>query len=115
MSSPPRFVPAGWGELLQPHVHDEAEPEGLQEMEDEAILAVQDSQQNEVPVNEVEERSYIEGQTVPPGLQPQNPLVGGAEEARCHSPGKAAAALHLLAGEGVGVAQVLLQVEENRV
>ena len=41
-------------QLLQAEVHDQPEPEGLEEVEDEPRLAVQDAEQEEVAVEEVE-------------------------------------------------------------
>ena len=59
-------------------------------MEDEAVPAVQEAEQEEVAVGEVEERAHEERQPVVAALQPQRPLVGGAEEPRRELPGELA-------------------------
>src|SRR6202023_3446063 len=85
-------------------------------MEDEAVLAVEDAEQQEIPPAEVERGPDEERQAVVAALQPQRPLVGSAEQPGGELPGDApAAALELLAGERLGVAQVLLQIEQDRV
>src|ERR1044072_4062035 len=97
-------------QLLQPHVPDQAEPEGLQEVEGAALYAVEDPQQHDVAVKEIEERTDVKGQAKVELFQPQDALVGGAEEFRLRLPVKALAPpLVLFAREDLGVAQVLLQ------
>src|SRR5947199_4434936 len=85
-------------------------------MEDEPLPPVEEAAEGEVAIAEVEERPQVERQPVVAALEPQRPLVGGAEEARRELPDEPMLApLVLLAREGVGVAQVLFEVEEDRV
>src|SRR4029077_9313816 len=51
-------------QLLQSDVDHQPEPEGLEEVEDEAGLAVEDPQQEKIPVEEVERRPDEERQAV---------------------------------------------------
>src|SRR3954466_7136085 len=102
-------------QLLQADVRDEAEPESLQEMEDEALLAVEEPEQDHVAVEEIGPGTHVERGAVVRRLHPQRALVRRAEEARLElPPDPAFAPLELVAREGVGVAQVLLEVEQDR-
>src|SRR4051812_87917 len=96
-------------QLLDADVDDEAEPEGLQEVEDEPFLAVEEPEQDQVAVEEVDPRPHIKRRAVVHALQPKRALVGRAEEARRELPFDAAfAPLELVARERIRVTQVLL-------
>ncbi len=85
-------------------------------MEDEPLFAVEDPQPQEVAIEEVAERPQVERRPVVEPLEPEHPLVRRAQEPRLGLERRAPApALELLAGEGLGVAQVLAEVEEDRV
>src|SRR5215217_2411084 len=103
-------------QLLQADVHDQPEPERLEAVEDEARLAVEDSQQEEVAVEKVQGRPHEQRHAVVAVFQPEDPLVWSAEEPRRGLPREvAAAAVELFLGECLGIAEVLLEVEEDRV
>src|SRR6185295_9725033 len=89
-------------QLLQADVDDQPEPERLQEVEDEAVPAVEDAQKDEVPIEEIERGTGEQRHPAVTVLQPQDSLVGGPEEARRRLPGQLALApLQLLAREGL--------------
>src|SRR6185295_3712903 len=103
-------------QLLQADVDDQPEPERLQEVEDEAVPAVEDAQKDEVPIEEIERGTGEQRHPAVTVLQPQDSLVGGPEEARRRLPGQLALApLQLLAREGLGISKVLLEVELDRI
>src|ERR1700681_1413237 len=110
-------IPGVGGEqLLQPDVDHQPEPEGLEEVEDEAGLAVEDPQQEKIPVEEVERRPDEERHSVIAVFQPKDPLVRSAEEPWRRLPGKEASpAFVLFLGEGLSIVEMLLQGGEDEI
>src|SRR3982750_4690807 len=84
-------------------------------MEDEPRLAVQDAEQEEVPVEEVQERPDVQRHAVVAGLHPEDPLVRGPEQTGGRLPGDVPAApRELFPGERLGIPEMLLEIELDR-
>src|SRR6202035_2610564 len=62
MGASSSFLRLGPQQLGKADVHHQAEPEGLQEVEDEPVRPVEDAEEEEVAVDEVEERAQVQGQ-----------------------------------------------------
>src|SRR5206468_7628034 len=74
LGGPPR--PGRPPELGDVDVDQEAIPEALEEVEHEALPAVEEPEPEHVPVAKVKEGPDVERQLTPPGLEPAGPLVG---------------------------------------
>src|SRR5690349_6625529 len=67
-------------------INEQAEPERLHEMEDESLLSIQESEFDEVSIEEVHEGPHVERHLVPQLLQPQHALIRVAERTWSGSP-----------------------------
>src|SRR5262249_61816582 len=83
-------------------------------MEDEALLAIEKTEQQQIAVQEIDPGTQIQRRSIVGGLQPQRALVGRTEEFRHELPlDPRSAALELVARESLGIPQVLLEVEQD--
>src|SRR5262245_60345545 len=101
-------------QFLQPDIPDQAEPEGLHEVKNRALFAVEKTEPKEIAVEKVAERTEIQRKAHEILFQPQDPLVGRAEELGLLLPVEAVLSpLQLFIGEHVRVTDMLLEVEQD--
>src|SRR5260370_42006020 len=63
-------------QLFDANIHQQTEPEGLEEKEDEAFFSVEEPQTQKIAVEEKKKRAQVQGQPVPDFLEPQRALIG---------------------------------------
>src|SRR6185295_2318287 len=103
-------------QLLEPDVDHQTEPERLEEVKQRTGRAVQEAEQDEVAIEEIEGRSHEERQAIVQILEPERAFVRGAEQPRRRLPGDfLGPPLEFFAREGFGVAQMLVEIEEDRI
>ena len=71
-------------QLFNFQVNQQPIPKTLQEVEDEALLAIQESKSKEIAVTKIEEWPYVKRQAIPTSLKPENPLIS-IPKRRTHS------------------------------
>src|SRR5437764_15309984 len=62
------------------YVDEQSIPEPLQEMKDESLLAVEEAQAQKIAIEKVKDRANVQWHAVPSLLEPQDTLVGAADE-----------------------------------
>src|SRR5690606_31453210 len=71
---------------IEVDVDQQAIPEALEEVEDQALLPIQEPEPDQITVHEVEGRAEVEGHPVPSLFEPDDPLIRRAEESPVDRP-----------------------------
>jgi hypothetical protein len=72
--------------VVEPNVDEQSVPETLEEMENEALLSIQNTTENNVAIHEIQERPSVQRHAIPQPFAPHYTLIRVAEERGLYEP-----------------------------